>query len=89
MEFLNRCLSDRVAVHCLVIASLNHGTPGSTLLQGGTQSYLQDLYRRVLASAELRRRLTTGKALYFLQCLTDECSRESFIRAAALPSFVS
>lgn len=88
LRFLNHCLSSAVQVHYLVTSSFtNDDWRSSSLLAAETQTYMKALLRKYAASAALRGRLVTGDSLYYLQCLTDEETREDFVRVAAAPHF--
>ncbi|KAH9601913.1 hypothetical protein LSM04_009682 [Trypanosoma melophagium] len=96
LYLLNKCLSDALAVHLFVSRSLITFGDGNgrveqplqcTLLDGSVQHYLNQLLHKYTSSTVMRRKLKTVKSLYFLQCLTDEKTRDEFVQVAAHPSF--
>ncbi|ORC92056.1 uncharacterized protein TM35_000042700 [Trypanosoma theileri] len=96
LHLLNKCLSNALAVHLFVSRSLivcgdGNGkveqTLQSTLLDDNVQLYLKQLLHKYMSSTVMRRKLKSVKSLYFLQCLTDEKTRDEFVQVAAHPSF--
>jgi hypothetical protein len=91
LRFLNHCLSSATQVHYLVTSSFTgdgeEDWKTSSLLQPDSQEYMRALLNRYAASTALRARLDTGESLYYLQCLTDEDTRDDFVRVAAAPFF--
>ncbi|RNF05892.1 hypothetical protein TraAM80_04271 [Trypanosoma rangeli] len=94
LQFLNECLVDALAVHLLVshalVSSTNDGdgqTWYCSLLEEDVQLYLRHLLRKYTSSSAMRKKLTSARSLYYLQCLTDEKTREEFVLVAAHPSF--
>ncbi|ESL07724.1 hypothetical protein TRSC58_04583 [Trypanosoma rangeli SC58] len=94
LQFLNECLVDALAVHLLISHALVSSTSAGdgqtwycSLLEEDVQLYLRQLLRKYTSSSAMRKKLTSARSLYYLQCLTDEKTREEFVRVAAHPSF--